>query len=180
MRYGTALRESGAEGTRGTRRDEQGDTPSFVIHALIVLVVFLVALGGVAPPSWAQAVRQLETGFERDVNRYRWRYGLQVAHQVGAWQFALDNRFRSDAFILFDDRYSFRDENRLAWRVNRTLPGAFSLRSRGTVAWFSQSLPGSSRRWALRGISAPGSPRRPERIRRSDSMPVLRTGFASR
>ncbi|NBC17892.1 MAG: hypothetical protein GVY18_11325 [Bacteroidetes bacterium] len=87
----------------------------------------------------AQPVRHLETSFERDVNRYRWRYGLQVAQQVGAWQLALTNRFRSDAFILFDDRYTFRDENQLVWSADRSLPGALSLRSRGTLGWFSQS-----------------------------------------
>lgn len=118
---------------------ERGDACPSVVRSLFLPLILTLALGGVAAPSWAQAVRQVETGFERDVNRYRWRYGLQLAHQVGAWQFALDNRFRSDAFILFDDRYSFRDENRLTWRVGRTLPGAFSLRSRGTMAWFSQS-----------------------------------------
>ncbi len=54
----------------------------------------------------------LESGFERDVNRYRWTAGLRSRVRSGAWSVMLDNQFRSDAFLLFDDRLSFRDENR--------------------------------------------------------------------
>lgn len=54
----------------------------------------------------------LETGFERDVNRYRWSAGFMSHVQTGDWSIDLRNQYRSDAFLLFDDRLSFRDENR--------------------------------------------------------------------
>lgn len=54
----------------------------------------------------------LESGFERDVNRYRWTAGVSSSIRSGSWDVELTNRFRSDAFLLFDDRLSFRDENR--------------------------------------------------------------------
>jgi len=54
----------------------------------------------------------LESGFERDVNRYRWTAGVSSSIRSGSWDVELTNRFRSDAFLLFDDHLSFRDENR--------------------------------------------------------------------
>lgn len=87
----------------------------------------------------AQPVRQIETGFERDVNRYRWTSGVQVGIQLYGWDVAIANRFLSDAFILFDDRLNFRDEDHLRWRVSRPLGSRFSARLRGQAAWFSQS-----------------------------------------
>jgi hypothetical protein len=107
--------------------------------AALVLAVGSLCVGLAVPDVGAQPVRQIDTGFERDVNRYRWRYGLKIAQQIGAWQLGMTNRFRSDAFILFEDRFTFRDENRLVWTARRTLPGPFSVRSRGAVDWFSQS-----------------------------------------
>lgn len=83
--------------------------------------------------------RQIETGFERDVNRYRWTAGGLVRQDIGRWQILVDNRFTSDAFVLFNDRLSFRDENRLSWIVNRPINPRFSARVRGRALWFTQS-----------------------------------------
>lgn len=102
--------------------------------------VVLVLLLGWAPALHAQeAVRRLETGFERDVNRYRWVAHGSVTQPFGSWALRLRNRFTSDAFLLFDDRLSFRDENQLAWELGRPLGGSFDTSVRGRAAWFSQS-----------------------------------------
>lgn len=83
--------------------------------------------------------RRIDTGFERDVNRYRWSAGAHLTEEFGDWQFSLENQFVSDAFLLFDDRLSFRDENRLSWGVSRALSGGLSARARGRALWYTQS-----------------------------------------
>lgn len=82
------------------------------------LTVFVVWLAAGAMPQRVHAQNAsapsplvLQSGFERDVNRYRWTAGLTSTLQAGSWDIELQNRFRSDAFLLFDDRLSFRDEN---------------------------------------------------------------------
>ena len=82
---------------------------------------------------------RVDTGFERDVNRYRWTAGTLLAEEFGDWRFLVDNRFVSDAFVLFNDRLSFRDENRLSWVVERALGERFSAQARGRALWFTQS-----------------------------------------
>ncbi len=84
-------------------------------------------------------MQRLETGFERDVNRYRWAANAFFARSLGRWDVALTNRFTSDAFLLFSDRLSFRDENRLSWQVSRPLGNAFAAQLRGRADWFSLS-----------------------------------------
>lgn len=90
-------------------------------------------------PVLAQADRVIETGFERDVNRYRWTAATRLVEELGSWQIALDNRFRSDAFVLFGDQLSFRDENLLNWNVQRPISGSMDARLRGRSLWYSQS-----------------------------------------
>ncbi len=87
----------------------------------------------------ASAQQRIETGFERDVNRYRWMATAHLIQEIGAWRMSVDNRFTSDAFILFSDRLSFRDENVLAWRVDRGFAGGFGAVMRGRSLWYSQS-----------------------------------------
>ena len=82
---------------------------------LAVLLFAGAAVSGVR----AQSVLQLETGFERAVNRYRWTSNARFAMRVAGWDLALANRFLSDAFILFQDQLSFRDEDRLTWEARR-------------------------------------------------------------
>ncbi|MEM6648398.1 MAG: hypothetical protein AAF730_19310 [Bacteroidota bacterium] len=88
-------------------------------------------------PAWAQT--QIETGVERDVNRYEWIGGLQVQQQLGAWTVEARNRFISEAFLLFDNQLSFRDENQLRWTLGRPLSSITSARLRGRTAWYSQN-----------------------------------------
>lgn len=87
----------------------------------------------------AQTVQQMQTGFERDVNRYRWENTLQIVQQLAGWEVDLTNRFTSDAFLLFGNETTFRDENRLTWGLLRPVGDRVSARFRGHAAWFSQS-----------------------------------------
>ena len=82
---------------------------------------------------------RIETGFEREINRYRWTARTLLSQQVGKWRATLDNRFRSDAFVLFGDRLSFRDENILRWRIDRPLGTRWASRTRGRSHWYTQS-----------------------------------------
>lgn len=70
---------------------------------------------GPVDSAWSQ--QQVQAGFERDVNRYAWTSEADVSLGVRSWKVDVANRFRSDAFILFDDQLSFRDENRLLIRA---------------------------------------------------------------
>ena len=89
--------------------------------------------------SGAQVAPFLETGFERDVNRYRWIANGRFAQNVAGWNVSVVNRFVSDAFILFNNQLSFRDENQLSWQIHRPLGSVFSTRVQGRSAWYTQS-----------------------------------------
>lgn len=123
-------------------------------------------------------------GFERAVNRYRWTADVQSSARVAGWDLAASNRYQSDAFILFDDRLSFRDMNALRFSASRPLRGSSVVISRGRSDWFSlsdvlsQSLYGGL---SLRVSGVVVSPllgiamdRRP-RARTADGIPPLRT-----
>ncbi|MEX0748005.1 MAG: hypothetical protein WD275_08405, partial [Rhodothermales bacterium] len=90
-------------------------------------------------PQFAAGQHQIETTFERDVNRYRWGARAEIAENIGRWQLAVRNRFTSDAFILFDDRLSFRDENLLNWQIQGPIRGSVKARLRGRSLWYTQS-----------------------------------------
>lgn len=109
--------------------------------AVLLLFVFCAddLLAQTHDPFSGDQTRMLETGFERDVNRYRWTANALVRQRFGDWQVLVDNRFISDAFVLFNDRLSFRDENRLRWVVDRSLNGRLSARARGRALWYTQS-----------------------------------------
>ena len=82
----------------------------------------------------------VEAGFEREVNRYRWTSDAMVQMAIGRWQLETNNTFRSDAYLLFDDRLSFRNENRFSFRGQR--PTSSSKRqfvTHGNADWFSLS-----------------------------------------
>lgn len=104
---------------------------------ILIAIAYLLA-----PPNSAHAQNQqkLETQFEREINRYRWIADLQVKQQIQKWQFSAANRFSSNAFILFNDLLSFRDENQLRWLLDKNLStAAASPKFRGHLAWYSQS-----------------------------------------
>ncbi len=92
---------------------------------------------------WAPLLRaqpmQLEAGYERDVNRFRWTADLRLAQRMGPWDLSVANRFLSDAFILFENRVSFRDENHLSWSAGRPLGDRLALRLHGRMALYSLS-----------------------------------------
>lgn len=94
---------------------------------------FMLASG----PATAQIV--LETEFERDVNRYRWSGLARADVTQGPWVIGMQNAFRSDAYLLFDNRLSFRDENRFKVDAVRLTDGLFSPTVRSTADWFSLS-----------------------------------------
>ncbi|MEX2401402.1 MAG: hypothetical protein WD423_11570 [Rhodothermales bacterium] len=87
----------------------------------------------------AQNEQVLTTGFERDVNRYRWTSTARISQQIGSWRLDADNQFQSNAFILFGDRLNFRDENLLTWQVEGPLHGGIDARLRGRSLWYTQS-----------------------------------------
>ena len=101
----------------------------------------LIALSCVFTVSdtFAQNAHRLQTGFERDVNRYRWNAGLQVDQKITNWHLSFLNQFSSDAFILFNDLLSFRDENRLRWSVRQADTPSLVPQFRGNLFWYSQS-----------------------------------------
>lgn len=113
--------------------------------------MFGLLLGG-ALPAWGQSSGNpltLDGGFERDVNRYRWTGGLVSSVRMGGWMFDVENRFRSDAFLLFDDRLSFRDENRMRFRAaTATDTGRNGKVVYGSADWFSLSRVFRQEIWA--------------------------------
>ncbi len=106
---------------------------------LVVLLLGLARVGWAQEQPASEAVREFGQTFQRDVNRYRWTSDLRVAHAGAAWSAQVHNRFVSDAFILFEDRLSFRDENRLVWQVQRALRNEMALGVYGTTDVFSLS-----------------------------------------
>lgn len=103
------------------------------LAALLTWIVLGAAQAQPGPPV------RVETGFERDVNRYRWTAEVAAAPDVPGWDVALRQRFTSDAYLLADDRLSFRDESRLGWQAGRALRGPLALQLRGRMAWYSLS-----------------------------------------
>lgn len=58
---------------------------------------------------------------------------------MNQWEFAVTNRFQSDAFILFTNQLQFRDQNLLNWFVARPSAATVTPRFRGRTFWFGQS-----------------------------------------
>ena len=99
------------------------------------LLLVLVAGLAVSAPK-AQVVR---TGFERDVNRYRWTSTTTLATVAGGWDLVVDNRFLSDAYVQYDNRLRFRDENILRVSAQRPLARRLTAHIRGNMDWFGLS-----------------------------------------
>ena len=87
----------------------------------------------------AQGSYQISTGLVRDISRYRWLGRLEMDSRFGTWNVAAANHFTSDAFILFDDNVSIRDENRFSVAAEApTRPGLTTTVS-GGLGWYSLS-----------------------------------------
>jgi hypothetical protein len=117
--------------------------------------VFLVAL--VLRPAAGQDVYEVSSGMQRDISRYRWLGSLTVQDRIGSWTVDAENRFVSDAFILFNDNLSTRDENILRWSVSGPVHSRWDLTADGGLGWFSLSRVLSSS--SLVGMRYSASPR---------------------
>ena len=104
----------------------------------LTLAVIWTVMAGFGSNVYAQTT--LEAGFQRDVNRYLWTSKAALNLGIGPWNLQASNSFRSDAFILFNDRLSFRNEDRLQFRARKKLPGnTMDLVLQGRGDWFSLS-----------------------------------------
>ena len=97
----------------------------------------ILALGAVV--AHAQSSLQVANGFQREVSRFRWTSVAAVSMRVARWQVAIDNRFLSDAFLRFDDRLHFRDENLVTIDAERPLGRRAAVGLNGRTAWFGLS-----------------------------------------
>jgi len=112
----------------------------FTRPLLSAACLFVLLLAGLtAAEAGAQPVGQLTTQFERAVNRFRWTSDARFALRVAGWDVSFTNRFLSDAFILFENQLSFRDEDLLTWEARRPLGTRFQAQVYGRTAWFGLS-----------------------------------------
>lgn len=84
----------------------------------------------------AQGSLQKTTEFARELNQYRWNSAIVWSAEVARWQLDLTNRFLSDAYIQFDNRLRFRDENRLQLKAFRPVGSRYGASIRGDLDWF--------------------------------------------
>ena len=104
------------------------------MQRLALLLAFcLISQTGYAQQS------QVSFGLIHDVNRYRWDAGVEVDETFNQWSATVTNRFRSDAYVLFDDVLTFRDENQTRLRFARRLSSTMSAFSAIDADWFSLS-----------------------------------------
>ena len=89
--------------------------------------------------SAAQPVLEYTSGFQREVSRFRWTSAADASIRVAGWQVSMDNRFLSDAFLRFDDRLQFRDENVLSVDAEHPIGRRTAVGLSGYMAWFGLS-----------------------------------------
>ena len=87
----------------------------------------------------AQAQLQMETSFAREVNQYRWQSAASWQAEFSSWKVSITNSFISDAFIQFDNRLRFRDEDRMRLVAERPVSSSLDATMRGYVDWFGSS-----------------------------------------
>ena len=75
------------------------------------LITGLYVLTTLLSVSELQAQSSIAGSFGRLINQYRWTSDLAVHERSALWSVDILNHFQSDAFILFNDRLSFRDED---------------------------------------------------------------------
>jgi len=103
---------------------------------LSVLILYLYATGFSTNCVLAQSSLQQTTEFSREVNQFRWRSETAWNAHLGQWTVGVSNRFISDAYIQFDQRLRFRDEDRLSFSAMRPLTRRFDATIRGGLDWF--------------------------------------------
>ncbi len=84
----------------------------------------------------AQSSLQQKTEFAREVNHYRWNSETAWNVYFGRWKIDMTNRFQSDAYLQFNNRLRFRDEDRLNIFALRPIGRKFSATIRGGLDWF--------------------------------------------
>ncbi|MCZ6704573.1 MAG: hypothetical protein O6942_01605, partial [Bacteroidetes bacterium] len=89
------------------------------VNRHVARILFVITIFAYTPVQSTSGQGIFTGGFERDINRYRWSALFQLSQPINGWQIDLSNLFRSDAFILFDDRLSFRDENQTNLTVKK-------------------------------------------------------------
>ncbi|MYH07591.1 MAG: hypothetical protein F4146_03365 [Rhodothermaceae bacterium] len=100
------------------------------------VIVWALVLALSSGDAEAQVSLQKTTGFARELNQYRWNSAIAWSAEVARWQLDLTNRFLSDAYIQFDNRLRFRDENRLQFRAFRPFGSRYGTSIRGDLDWF--------------------------------------------
>lgn len=101
-----------------------------------LLSTSIVALGLLRNETAAQFFLQQQTEFAREVNRYRWNSVTSWNANLGRWQIDMTNRFLSDAYLQFDNRLRFRDEDRLKITAVRPIGQHFGASIHGDIDWF--------------------------------------------
>lgn len=108
------------------------------VYYRVSRLLFFVAAVALIPVTSSTGQGLFSGGFERDINRYRWTARFQLTEPIKGWQIDLSNTFRSDAFILFDDQLSFRDENQTTLTVQKPF-GEKRIAVYGSMGWYSLS-----------------------------------------
>lgn len=108
------------------------------VYYRVSRLLFFVAAVVLIPVTSSTGQGLFSGGFERDINRYRWTARFQLTEPIKGWQIDLSNTFRSDAFILFDDQLSFRDENQTTLTVQKPF-GEKRIAVYGSMGWYSLS-----------------------------------------
>ncbi len=101
-----------------------------------LLAVIVLVTGFCGNCSMAQSSLQQKTEFAREVNRYRWSSETGWNADVGRWKVNMTNRFQSDAYLQFDNRLRFRDEDRLDIAAIRPVGQSIDASIRGGLDWF--------------------------------------------
>jgi len=139
----------------------------------------------------AQSSLQQKTEFSREVNQFRWKSDTDWNAQLSQWKIDMTNRFVSDAYIQFDQRLRFRDEDRFSFSMLRPLTRRFDATIQGGIDWFgagrasSQTLLFGTQftpvsRFRLQAASGIASDRRPGIVQGGDRMPLrIDTGPAA-
>ena len=111
-----------------------------------LFTLFVCLIGFFNDFAMSQSTLQQTTDFSREVNQFRWRSETIWKAHLGLWNINVSNRFVSDAYIQFDNRLRFRDEDRFMLYASRPITKRFDATIRGGFDWFgaghasSQSL----------------------------------------
>jgi len=127
-------------------RGKINQVPLHRTHQWCLLTLFFWGIGFSNDLAMSQSSLQQTTDFSREVNQFRWKSETIWNAYIGLWNIDVSNRFVSDAYIQFDNRLRFRDEDRFTLYASRPITKRFDATIRGGFDWFgagrasSQSL----------------------------------------